>query len=508
MKKMLENKGKTINLVFAFVMLVAMMFASIEKVSAETSAPASISLGATKGQVNALVGTTPYFPIKAMTDGTFVYCLNHNKDIAKNVTEYKVGELDAAIAYIIRSNPNTGNTTKDYYIKQVAVWWYLDEVKGGSNLKQEFYNQPNTGIKKQVYDLKEAAKKNNSYATTSIKINSDSTSLTESGSYYVTPVMTVTSSNITTFKVSVSNAPTGTIITDANGNVKETFNSNESFMVKVPTTSVSVGSKVNMTVAVSATGTVYKAYEYKPNNTSIQNVATIYPDYINVNDNKVFTLEKTNTIYISKQDATNSQELPGAELTLYDSNMKVVETWVSESTPHPVYNLKDGKYYLKEVNAPKGYVLSTDTVEFEVKNGKVEKPVIMINYPAKGGATISKHDITNSEELPGATLIIKDAQGTEIKRWVSGNTPVYFELDPGTYTLTEVQAPEGYVLSTEVITFEVKADGSVTSVIMNNAPEVEVPNTASNVSIIVYILGIAGIVFGATMVIKKVKENA
>ena len=57
---------------------------------------------------------------------------------------------------------------------------------------------------------------------------------------------------------------------------------------------------------------------------------------------------------------------------------------------------------------------------------------------------ISKKDLTTKEELPGAELVIKDKDGTEIDRWVSTNDPHYVEKMPaGDYTLTEITAPNG-----------------------------------------------------------------
>ena len=43
-------------------------------------------------------------------------------------------------------------------------------------------------------------------------------------------------------------------------------------------------------------------------------------------------------------------------------------------------------------------------------------------------------------------------------------------LKAGIYTLTETIAPNGYILSTETITFTIKEDGSVTKVVMYNSP--------------------------------------
>ena len=82
---------------------------------------------------------------------------------------------------------------------------------------------------------------------------------------------------------------------------------------------------------------------------------------------------------------------------------------------------------------------------------------------------ISKQDLANKKELPGATLILKNAKGEEVDKWVSGTEPHYVEnLEPGKYSLTEIIAPEGYKLSEETVEFELKADNKVTEVVMYN----------------------------------------
>ena len=171
---------------------------------------------------------------------------------------------------------------------------------------------------------------------------------------------------------------------------------------------------------------------------------------------------------ISKVDATNNKELPGATLVIKDASGKEIKKWVSTNEP-TYFELDPGKYTLTETISPKGFKLSTETISFEVKEDGTVTPVTMKNYPITG-AEISKTDITNGKELPGATLVIKDAKGKEIKKWVSTNEPTYFELDPGKYTLTETIAPEGFVLSKETISFEVKEDGTTTKVTMTNEP--------------------------------------
>lgn len=57
---------------------------------------------------------------------------------------------------------------------------------------------------------------------------------------------------------------------------------------------------------------------------------------------------------------------------------------------------------------------------------------------------VSKIDVTNNTELPGAKLEIRDADGKVIDSWISGSEPHYIEgiLKAGQkYTLTETAVP-------------------------------------------------------------------
>ena len=88
-------------------------------------------------------------------------------------------------------------------------------------------------------------------------------------------------------------------------------------------------------------------------------------------------------VTISKRDVTTGEELPGAHLELRDENGNIIYAWVSTNEPFIITDgLKPGKYILRETIAPDGYELSTETVEFIVKeDGTVDGNVIMYNKP-------------------------------------------------------------------------------------------------------------------------------
>ncbi len=180
-------------------------------------------------------------------------------------------------------------------------------------------------------------------------------------------------------------------------------------------------------------------------------------------------------ITVSKKDITTSEELPGASLTVTDSNGNVVDEWVSTDTPHVIEDLADGVYTLTEKTAPEGYEVA-ENVTFTVTDGKAEEgTVVMYDKPVEKEVpsfSISKKDMATGEELPGASLKITDKDGNTVEEWVSTDEPHEVKgLEDGTYTLTEVTAPEGYEVA-ENITFVVK-DGKVEGdkIVMYDKPE-------------------------------------
>ncbi len=193
-------------------------------------------------------------------------------------------------------------------------------------------------------------------------------------------------------------------------------------------------------------------------------------------DEKIEKVATSSEIPISKQDITNGKELPGAELTLYDEDGEVVESWTSKKTPHIMKNLKDGFYTLEEITAPEGYDLAED-VEFEVVDGKVAESVIMYDAPLTEVASASeisirKTDITNGKELPGAKLKVTTEDGEEVESWTSTEKPhVIKNLKDGKYILEEVTAPDGYEIA-ESIEFTV-VEGEAQTIVMKDAPTKE-----------------------------------
>ena len=182
----------------------------------------------------------------------------------------------------------------------------------------------------------------------------------------------------------------------------------------------------------------------------------------------VFTFEdEQTTVELSKADLTDKKELPGASLKVTDEDGNTVDEWVSKEEAHIIKGLIVGKKYkMTETKPADGYV-TAESIEFTVENTKEVQKHQMLDDVTK--VEISKKDITDSSEVPGAKLIILDKDGKKVESWTSTDKPHMVEKLPvGEYTLREEQAPDGYLIA-EDVKFTVKDTGKVQKVKMKDA---------------------------------------
>ena len=187
----------------------------------------------------------------------------------------------------------------------------------------------------------------------------------------------------------------------------------------------------------------------------MQPVGLIEKDTTTINAILDLTIESTK-ITIVKIDKATNKTLAGAELVLKDAAGNTISGWTSTTNGRVIRNLKPGTYTVTEVKAPQGYKLDKNPVKFTITDTNEAKIVRVYNEPKQSVVNILKVDNATQEPLAGATLVIKNSAGKEIKRFTSTTTPfVLTNLEDGKYTVEEVSAPAGYVLSPEKITFTI-----------------------------------------------------
>lgn len=473
--------------------------------------PQKIELGSSESVPGYVAGT--HFTTKVSTTGELMYCLNIHKYTAQNSTAYLVGELDAGVAYIMLNGyPTksfTGEKTKDYYITQTALWWYLDDTTGSSNLSTSFKTNGSDKynlrpyIKKLVADAKKAKARGYTKTKISTSISDKTMFMSSDGKNYGSEEIKVSSTNISEYKVEITAGPKGTIAVDKNGNTKTTFKANETFRIIVPVSKVD-GTKESIKVKISATGKIYKAYEYQP---EVQNQQNITPSIINPIEENVETsidLEiSTSKITIVKIDKATGNTIAGAKLVLKDAQGNEITSWTSTTLGHVIKNLPNGTYTIEEVSAPNGYELSEEVVKFTINDNNREQKIKFYNEAKERVVNIIKIDQSTGNPLAGAVIVVKDAEGKEVARFTSTTDPyVLTSLKDGRYTVEEISAPSGYQKSNEVYSFTLDSEHVSHQITIENAPIVEVPNTGVASSILLVILGL-GIIGGGIRFVQK-----
>ena len=407
--------------------------------------------------------------------------------------------MNAGVAYILENGyPNkhfTGDSKKDYYITQLAVWWYLDDTTGSSNLPSSVKTGSDKyGLRKYVKKLVSGAKtaKNKGYSSPSLnaKVSSTKMSLSDDSKYYVSKPIDANAKNVTGgYNVSIVSAPTGTIITGVGGAKKKSFGANDKFLIKIPVSSVGEGKTVKAKVKITASSKIQKAYKYVPTNGSVQPVVRLYPVTKNVSDTIKLTATRPKTkkppkktippVTIKKVDKSTGKTISGATLVIKNASGNVVKTFTSSTSGNKFTDLAAGSYTVVETQAPAGYELNSEPVSFQVVENGSDVSVTVENEHKKTGVVINKVDATTGNNIAGATLVVKDANGNVIETFTSTvNGYEINGLTNGTYTVTETQAPAGYKLNSEPVTFTISDDNPTVDVTVENQPESSVVTIA------------------------------
>lgn len=193
------------------------------------------------------------------------------------------------------------------------------------------------------------------------------------------------------------------------------------------------------------------------------NVEGTVPDNLEFNGKSVIlTWKNTRThgsISITKTDG--NQPLSGAFFGLYKDAAaaeKPIDIQQTDKNGKALFaDLEAGPYYVKEIAAPNGYVLDTDVREFKIGGNNA--------WDVEGEIenTLKKYSLTLVKKGDDGKLL----EGVEFeisgngitKKSASGKDGVvtFTGLAFGEYTITEVEAPQGYVKAAPI---KVTIDGS------------------------------------------------
>ena len=171
------------------------------------------------------------------------------------------------------------------------------------------------------------------------------------------------------------------------------------------------------------------------------------------------------------KESPDGTRLKDAEFALYKADNTEVEKVTTDKAGVALFTgLNPGSYYIKETAVPEGYKLSDKKFDFKIDSNGVLSgegfagdklyKLTVENRPVEHGFKVKKVS-TNDEKLvlPGAEFRILG--GDLDKRYTTGANGLteQITLPIGEYTLTEMKAPEGYVINGAGRHISAKADG-------------------------------------------------
>ena len=149
----------------------------------------------------------------------------------------------------------------------------------------------------------------------------------------------------------------------------------------------------------------------------------------------------------------------------------------------------------------KSCTIEDDPVEIVFENNYAEPPDFYISI----------RKINNDgKDVKGASLQLYMIEGDEeviVHNWTSKGSAEEFQIEPGTYYIREIEAPEGYILleeDVEVVVPSSPADGSdrvVVEIEVKNIREWDLEKTGGTGTKAFYIAGAAVVLLGAGLLI-------
>lgn len=171
------------------------------------------------------------------------------------------------------------------------------------------------------------------------------------------------------------------------------------------------------------------------------------------------------------KESPDGTRLKGAEFALYNADDTEIRKVTTDKAGVALFTgLKSGSYYIKETAAPEGYKPLDNRFEFTIdEKGNLKGDgfsgdglymLTVENSPLEYGFKVKKVS-TNDEKLvlPGAEFRILGGGLDRTYTTGADGLTEQITLPIGEYTLTEMKAPEGYVINGAGRHISVKADG-------------------------------------------------
>ena len=390
--------------------------------------------------------------------------------VAINNSKYQQTSTDfnryPGILYILDQNDfKTNNAKVNYYLTQLAIWWYEDIIDGYANDKNyvAVVSDDGAGSRTDVIDQE---------ATVDERYD-------DSGKYRFD-------------------------------------NRLSALEKKMITENTSFGSNI--------VDLVTKAVAYQLPSATLLNIPSaqdityhITGDYLETNDIKVSSDDSGLVSYQVKLDSSDLEVVDSTgqvkkesfaanepfRLRILLSKLENQQINLS-ATVTGIFRHLNGAFYYP--TSPEPAVRFNNFILGSATKQTITDTVHLDYQLETGSVTIHKVDAQTDKALAGATFVITDSKGSQVAKFTTTNQPYDITLPTGNYTLTETIVPDNYNIEQANYEFSVEKD-TKTEVKVTNTKEIAVPNTSLNMPMIYTIGGII-IAVGVLLIVVALKPQS
>ena len=270
-------------------------------------------------------------------------------------------------------------------------------VTGQSDVNS-FYADPGDAVGQSVVDLihrlvNEGLNGSATYKTALAEIK-ETQGATLEGDSYTIKYNLESNLNLANYSIAIANFPNGTVITDLNGNVKNTFGYGEQFQIKIPKEKFET-QNVNGNIRADIEAKDYAIFYGASYNPATQDYALTGDPITLTNCSKTLSIENNKSdIKVHKYNEDKSATIAGVTFELLNKDGSVIKTETTDASGTVTFKkLFKGTYFVREKNTATGYLLDNQKKEVQV-----------------GFNTTKEIDMTNKEPTGELKLIKTDAE--------------------------------------------------------------------------------------------------
>ena len=292
----------------------------------------------------------------------------------------------------------------------------------------------------------------------SISIENTTKFIKENDNYYSQTFKIVSGSKVSEYTIDeISSLPSGSYVTDIDGNKKTTFTGSEEFKVMVPVSKIT--SDFNGKISITANQKNFPIFYGESELEGFQDHALCNGSYSEVTaTGKINIVGNESELTIVKIDSETNKPMKGVKFKITDSSGNT-KTYTTDSNGKIILsNLYAGKITIKEIETLENYKLLDEEVTVTIGYSET-KEIKLENELKKGNIVITKSDKDDENvKLQNVKFRLLDDSGKTVAEGKTNSEGIlkFNNLTVGKYTIQEIETLQNYILLEEKVEVNVE----------------------------------------------------